>query len=761
MDRLPDEIILRIIYFIATSEWQLLELEKVSKKIQCIIQDQTLWYQLFQQHYKTWGRHVSYTSRRNIMDWKSFVIHLAKQKQRNRSFTFDFVSDNHCIEPPINRKRKLHELARSTSSPSPPSYKNLSRHQDTPLDNSTFSSSSSIPTSEPSFDRQSLRYMLNRNTPMPFRIQDPLVVDINRMTRTGIVATGKHRKSTLRSNHYTRRSEHKILFWEYPSWRLVRELEITFMPPDITCQVVGVQSILIKSPDNTTPQRVRFFALAIGKPAELHGHMHMNDLDDPDGNDDRVDLWQAILIYRLFDNGVTQCLAHLPLDGRFMGREVFFFSDYSWTFGDDMTFTDPRRKMKDWLQIVAPEHTDFDPHYTLFMLAIGPTYPEADGCGKLIQFDLRGHANVLDPSLTPMTMNPTLQRIIPTRYGSVPRQQSLDETMADFSSPPPSAKIIHTVYLGSHVSCMIHFRYPTHLNHLICKGSYESNELSIYDWRFGIKVGTLPWKEEEFELQFEVRPWGLESTMVLPSYWDQQATSNEDLAHRGFRLIAVGDNRMNRLEIKVWDISFLLRQEWDPLCHDHVLEDWTSTTNIEDWYKRIEWTKFFPWWRRGNGQLWHLGLRMVHERVQSEEGRYISSVIPFELRRLMKQEPGLQRLASTIQWPFSPPKPSMLLAHAFDKPANGMDDVMTVKYTAYNVLYTSLFLLTEDGKVTVMDIETGQVTGTIDNVAAMAMTNGQMDRTRSGRIRGIDVNVVAGREIVVTSREGLLRSVMS
>jgi hypothetical protein len=33
MDRLPDEIILRIVGFIATNEWQLLELEKVSRKL--------------------------------------------------------------------------------------------------------------------------------------------------------------------------------------------------------------------------------------------------------------------------------------------------------------------------------------------------------------------------------------------------------------------------------------------------------------------------------------------------------------------------------------------------------------------------------------------------------------------------------------------------------------------------------------------------------------------------------------------------------
>jgi hypothetical protein len=375
------------------------------------------------------------------------------------------------------------------------------------------------------------------------------VVDINRMTRTGVVATGKHRKVNVHSGYHNKRSEHKILFWEYPSWRLVRELEINFVPPEITCQVVGVQTVRIKKPSSPSPdpanphpyQSVRLFALAIGQPVNLHGHIHINvdhpELEDPDGNDDRVDLWQAVLIYRLYDDGTTQCLAHLPLDGKFMGREVFFFSDYSWTFGDTddgSPNTTNQRHVKDWLQIVAPEHTDYDPHFTLFMLAIGPTSPDTDGCGKLLQFDLRGDPNVIDPSLTSVAWKSSSWRIVPTRRGSTSlydysqrrqnqqhqqqqqqqqqhsplrtdhQQQHSKQSTASSTTvqkPPVPAKIIHTVYLGSHVSCMIHFRYPTHLNHLICTGSYDNNELSVFDWRFGIKVGTLPWKVEQQKSQ--------------------------------------------------------------------------------------------------------------------------------------------------------------------------------------------------------------------------------------------------------------------
>ncbi|CAO3596410.1 unnamed protein product [Absidia cylindrospora] len=889
----------------------------------------------------------------------------------------------------MNRKRKIHKLARSSSSPSPsaPSYKNLTRPQESifvdnrqqqsndsttsssiddsldimpdivppSIDFSQYGPSSSIPLAEPSFDRDSLRHIFTRPASVPFRIQDPLVVDINRVTQTGVVATGKHRRAVVRSDCHSKRSEHKILFWDYPSWRLIRELEINFVPPEIACQVVGLQTVRIKSPiisdDQDADQSyrsIRLFALAIGQPIDVHGGGgHLEFDDDLDENDDRVDLWQAVLIYRLFDNGAIQCLANVPLDGRFMGREIFFFSDFSWTFGDtdegdggNTTTTIPnddgstsnfkKRNVKDWLQMVAPEHTEYDPHFTLFMLAVGPTSPDTDGCGKLIQCDLREDPNILDPALTSVTWNPISRRIVPVRRGSMPshhhqqRQQQYRETTTDSSIkastnhlrqlPPPPAKIIHTVYLGSHISCMIHFRYPTCLNHLICTGSYDSNELSVYDWRFGVKVGTLPWEPEQrqqqqqqpehqqrhgarnnrraplhhqhlrhnverhpppvppptrpdrvdenylepaelndavtilgqmmtrnqrdgidqltgqmirqqqmnasdddgedndvviqpgideddaeedndvaiqpgidedddddddFEMDFrhEVRPWGLESTMVLPPYWDHRTPSNEELAHRGFRLIAVGDNRINRLEIKVWDISFLLLQDWDPLQrHDDDMnydnEDdddddmiMAESKTADDWQKHVEWTKVFPWWRRGSQHLRSLGLRVVYERVQWDERHYATSYIPFEIRRLLKRDLKLQQQAKQVEWPLSPPKNhhTMLLTHAFDRSiwnTGGSPSTMTVKYTAYNVLCTSLFLLTEDGKVTVLDIETGKVTGTIDNVAATASgrTNPPLP---FGRVRGIDVNVVSGHEVVVTSREGLLRSVIS
>jgi hypothetical protein len=73
----------------------------------------------------------------------------------------------------------------------------------------------------------------------------------------------------------------------------------------------------------------------------------------------------------------------------------------------------------------------------------------------------------------------------------------------------------------------------------------------------------------EIDDRVEVRPWGLESTLVIPPFWSNTITSNKNLAQHEFRLIAVGDNRFddskNKLEIKVWDISYLLQVKWNPL----------------------------------------------------------------------------------------------------------------------------------------------------------------------------------------------------
>lgn len=583
-------------------------------------QDSKLWYLCFKTRYPIWSSHVDYVCRsKKLMDWKAFTIHLIQQENSTRHCSFEFVKEE------TNRKRKLEEQ----------DVENL-------MDD----------------------FILNK----PFWIQDPLVVDIDRDSQTGMVATGKHRKNTVEN-----RSEHKILFWEYPSWKLKRTFELNLTPPNLTCQIIGIQTIHMPSTENQHQiEPIRFFSLAIG--------MGMGLLHDLEDTEDRVDIWKSLFIYRLFEDGSTQCVSHIEIADSFLGREIFLFSDTSWT---------RKEKVSDWMKIISPSDAQSNP-FTVFLLAIGPIYDRITGCVQLAKFDYRGQENILDPSILPVYWNRTLNQLV-----SISNHTHHDPT-----------KIMTCIKLGQEVSCMIHFKYPTHLNHLICTGSYQEDELSVYDWRFGIKVGTLPWKSSSQQDLMDVRPWGLESTLVLPS----NTQEFHDLSHRGFRLIAVGDNRSDntrdKLEIKVWDISYLFNVDWNPSLHRGPLS------------KEIDLSNRFPWWSRRTSELEYYAFEMLHNH----------------------QGP----------LPYSPPKgfQSMLISHTFDKEDG--ESFIPVKYTAYNVLLTSLFLLTEDGKITVMDIETGKITGTVENVAATSLR----------QVRGIDVNVIAGREVVVTSREGLLRGIV-
>ncbi|KAI8388523.1 uncharacterized protein BYT42DRAFT_238006 [Radiomyces spectabilis] len=846
MHDLPDEILLRTFKLLATNYWQLLQLGSVCRKFKRISDDARLWYNVFQSNFPVWGRHVQFAANpHSLIDWKRFVLHVEAQRKRARSINFSFVPDERSIENmkrlDTGRKRKLRER-------SPPSLsRNICRQRTsstTALDSewpfpsnglSSLTSASSItipnengdpfsppstldrwmqservwlPTvrPEPVFDRTSI---LMNSSELPFRIQDPLVVDIDRKTNVGIVATGKHRKETTHYMHTHFRSEHKILFWEYPSWRLVREFDLSLAPPEMTCQIVGIQSIRVLCGDGQTTQKIRLFALAIGQPL---GHVHL----DVEGAEDRVDHWQAVLIYRLFDDGTTQCLAHLRVEGHFIGREVFFFSDISWGQSNDGQWDpdDNVDAVRDWMEILTPSYANYDRRHTIFMLAIGSTTPRFSGCAQLAQFDIRGDPHVLDPSMAPLTWNRATHRFM-THKDNL--DQHLREPLSLFN------KVIAVIPLGDKVSCMVHFRYPPHLNHLICTGSFQDEELSVFDWRFGVKVGTLPWtappelrslnniqgpmvvgssdanenptltpaaptaasapapareavpavtdnptqasdeeqapvdlememddaefgiddEDDDFEPIRDVRPWGFETTMVLPPTWSNSKLGPKELAKHGFRLIAVGDNRRNKLEIKVWDISYLLEMEWDPLKR----EDNEDSVDEEE----TDYTSQFGWWKRGTKRLKRVALRMIEEHM--EELSLVGWVPVSHLRRR-----NSRAVETETELPLSPPKGTrpMIFAHSFNSSLASDPLMMPVKYAAYNVLYTSLFLLTDEGEVTVLDIETGKVIGTVDNVAASPDPIGPQQQ-----VRGIDVNVIAGREIVVTSREGLLRSVMT
>lgn len=764
MDRLPEEILLRIFKLLVSQVEQLAKVSQVSKRFYRITQDPKLWYLSFQKRYPIWGSRIQYASNsERLIDWKDFVIHLIKQQNSTKDFTFQFVNEQVVANTATaaGRKRKL--------------------QSDEDIDmiiDKYFLQKKTMATHEDDYEKRQA----------PFWIQDPLVVDIDRITKKGVVATGKHRKNVTAN-----RSEHKILFWEYPSWKLIRSFELNLTPPNLTCQIIGIQSILMPTttgkPNNT--KKARFFSLAVGM-ALIH-EFEQADIED------RVDIWKSLFIYRLFDDGSTQCVSHIKVADIFLGREIFLFSDTSWCRSSDGNHhnnnSNKDNQLIDWLKIVSPKDAQFDARFTVFLLAIGPIYDCITGCVQLAKFDIRGQHNILDPSITSVHWDPTLGQIAPLRRDHFNYYNCSNPSNFVFGNP---TEVITTIRLGSDVSCMIHFKYPPTLNHLICTGSYLDDELSVYDWRFGIKVGSLPWKsldqtiipppppppqhlnndipnatDDETNPTMDVRPWGLESTLVLPPYWSNDEPV--DLSKRGFRLIAVGDNRSDnsrdKLEIKVWDISYLLQVNWNPLKSTGKTEsEWDLS------YK-------FPWWPRRTKELEILALNMMQQSLEDSATNVSSThdltttttttattITTISTTTLTTNTTTLTA-ANTNNYrsialntnnnnipphlPYSPPIgfQSMLLSHTFDKEEEegGDDNMIPVKYTAYNVLYTSLFLLTEDGKVTVMDIETGKITGTVQNVAATESQN---------QVRGIDVNVIAGKEVVVTSKEGLLRGVV-
>ncbi|KAG1115167.1 hypothetical protein G6F42_014004 [Rhizopus arrhizus] len=828
MHKIPDEILLRVFNVLVDDVQSLIRVSQVNKRFNRLIEDPKLWYNAFLSRYPVWGSRVEYSfNSKKLIDWKDFMIHLVKQQKATENFSFEFVQEQLLVS---RRKRRYEE-----------EEENSMGEQD---DEDT----------EQEEDEE------EEEDQPPFWIQDPLVVDIDRIDKTGIVATGKHRKDTL-----SRTSQHKILFWEYPSWKLIRTFELNLTPSNITCQIIGIQSIRMPTADGKGTQKVRFFTLAVGI-AFLNG-LDQQQQPNQEESEDRVDIWKAIFVYRLFDDGSTQCVAHVKVEDLFLGREVFLFSDTSWcqsNDGDGDAKQDTGASHLDnWMKILCPPlptetiPTQVDSRFTVYMLAIGPIFERnITGCVQLAKFDVRGQRNILDPSTTPVVWDTELNQLV-----AVSRKF---HSYLGFGHPinhgrytyENATNMMICTRLGTDVSCMIHFKYPPHLNHLICTGSYQDDELSVYDWRFGIKVGSLPWKttqdatvirrttstvgaiqgaadqldhvvlpplnldrrpgnEEEqgegeedddadtVEVPVDVRPWGLESTLVLPPFWvssdgkkDAPAEYNpEDLAQHGFRLIAVGDNRSDnqrdKLEIKVWDISYLLQVQWDPLIDQHNPEEEEGEEeNISD-SLMIELNHRFSWWPRRTKELSKLAIQMILEQQYQAQ---LLSQHDFSIDLTHQDHHNLQHNTHHIQQtlytnnkknhpqqftlPYSPPQglQSMLLSHTFDKDEQQQQqqqrqqpasEDIPVKYTAYNVLYTSLFLLTEDGKVTVMDIETGKITGTVENVAQQQVEgkrsspHQQGDANTTQQVRGIDVNVIGGREVVVTSKEGLLRGIVS
>ncbi|KAI8976125.1 hypothetical protein BDB01DRAFT_908387 [Pilobolus umbonatus] len=600
MEYLPDELLITIFQYTIENVYHLLKLQTVCQRFYRIANNSYLWYWLYRTAYPSWSTRISYMiKKRPLIDWKSYIIRLAKKKSYASHLELTPFT-------PSTTKKRLRE------------YENIE--------------------------------MLDEKT---LRIQEPFVYDIDPVTHTGIVAMGNQQSS-----------EHKILFLKYPSYELVREMNLKFSPSDWSCQILGIQTIRLNE------RKVQLFALVIGMPVPVRGFV------DPlqDGDDyDRINKWRAVLIYHLMEDGTTECLANIPIPDAFLGRGIYFFS----SFNNGNT-----ENVMDWLQMISPDTVEqHDPHSTVFMLAFGVNSPLYSGCGHIIQFDLRGDPSILDPSETHLSWDEVNQ--------SFYRTNPINTIKAD----TPHAKLISSIRLGSHVSCMIHFRHPPQLNHLMCVGSLSPSELTIYDWRFGIKVGSIP----RTTIDNDTQPWGCEYSWSVPVEGNKMETMTADeLWFHGLRLIAVGD-REDKFEIKIWDISDLLNISWTPFNNSASLRVEPSEEDV------IDMSRLYSWWVRGTTQLKQMALdnfNAIH----------------------------------TDRLPYNISPNSVLIVHTLDT---------QVKYTAYNISQTSLYLLTHDGDLAVMDVESGQIIGRL-NIGI-----------------GIDINVLCDNEMVITQRKGLSRCLLT
>ncbi|KAG0946052.1 hypothetical protein G6F57_003269 [Rhizopus arrhizus] len=411
-------------------------------------------------------------------------------------------------------------------------------------------------------------------------IQPPFVYDIDPITNRGVAAV------SVACDGY-----HKILFFSYPSFELLQEYKIhTFLD----CRIIGIQSVVVNN------QKTRLFSIALG-----------------------LEVWEVVLIYRLYNDDHIECLAHVKGMAQYqlLGRGIFFFSST-----DNNTLG-----VEEWLSLVCPQAQIDD--CSLYMLAYGPKLYRHAGYGHIIQFNL--HQPIKDP------------------FSS----EESDNTEND-------AKIIYSMRLGTQVICMLHFRHCSSLQHLICTANYESAELSIYDWRFGIKVGSIP---------YDGQPWGFELAWAVPP----PSTEGLPLHSYGLRLIAVTDQKKNEsAEISVLDISDLLQVQWDPFTADECSRE---NNELEEDMPYV-----YSWWNNRNTDK----LRRV----------VLHSTKPYNISR-----------------------------------SNVVSRLCVDGYiTAYNILQTTLYLLTGKGNLIIMDMEYGKTIKVVN-----VDTN------------GIDINVLNNKDVVI------------
>ncbi|KAI8051848.1 hypothetical protein BDF21DRAFT_432224 [Thamnidium elegans] len=415
-------------------------------------------------------------------------------------------------------------------------------------------------------------------------------------------------------------------------------------------------------------KKVRLFAMSINQPRPTTDSEDDDDSDMEDSTapDHTKVLWKVILVYQLHEDGSTTCLAHLESSSLFLGRGTWFFTDMN---GD-------QEAIKNWLQMVSPDTLNtYDPSSSVFLLTYGLSMTRFAGYSQVMQFNLSPVHPSLDPTKTVYRWDEDLDRFM------VAHEQRQEQQ---------NAKIISTFYLGGRVSCMIHFRYPHTLNHLMVTGNFLRNELSIYDWRFGVKIGVFPHAYgSDSNIDNTVQPWGFEFGWAIPP---PTTTIIKDYTNYGPRLFVVGDCR-DKFQIKVWDISQLLKVKWNPFVNK------SNNVTMVDGSNQQQPSRFFhDWWARGTNTLKDM---------------------------VMELEENL---------PYKMSLNSICRVHLLDA---------SIKYSAYINLNTWLYLLHEDGRLSIMDIESGNILSTVS-------TEGFAQ----------DVNVVGEREVIVTRKDRLLQSLL-
>ncbi|KAI7906219.1 uncharacterized protein BX663DRAFT_499295 [Cokeromyces recurvatus] len=438
----------------------------------------------------------------------------------------------------------------------------------------------------------------NLTCPFSDKIGETFVFNVDPETNEGLVAMIKDNLDHI--------GQYTVAFLKYPSYTTIAEFKLSFsIPPSWTCQIAGLQTV-----KQQQGERTHLFSIVLGENMPL--------IDD-----DQVFIWKVIFIYRLLDNNRIVCLGHVNIEKIFLGRQVFFFN------AETMSLS--------WLNIVAPKHTV--KYTTCYMIAFGPTLPRYASYGQIIQFDLSASDDELDPSRHHLEWNEEINEFVkPDEYSS-------------------SMSLISIVRLGSATRCLMHLRYPFQLNHLVFIG--ETDAISIYDWRFGIRVGIIPGTTSH---SFS---WGLEIAWAISPPFSCYE-SLERLIPYGLRLVIVDDDEFSKCCIKIWDISKLLSVKWNPFKQE-VDNNQLLILSKED---ELDMPYIYPWWHQGTQALKQLAIQLYQEPKKYE------MLLPYTL------DPNLH----------------LLCVHQLDE-----------KIMAFNILGTLLFTLNEKGCLKVMDIETCQI----------------------------------------------------